>query len=559
MKRLLCLILLAVCALGQTAKFPSSVAADSDLAVALDNSFSTLSAPVDNITTTLTVANGAKFTAGEIVSVNNEQMLITGISGNNLTVVRGFGGTTASAQNAGTLVSGYYTAWHHNALKNEIKAIESKLLDPSGLWLGSSGKVGVGTSGPSTPFQVHALPAEGSPYLGQVLITSPSTGSSGREAGVSINTTFGTGRSWSVMAGSGCGDSTCQMNFRIFDGTAAADRLNIDANGNVGISTIRPQANLDVVAISMPASWAQSGNGAFSIRTSAGATGEALMMGVHDGDFSWIQAAKAGTASRYLSLNPVGGNVGIGTTSPAQALDVNGSVLIEGSNTLLFGGSGNGALLSGGAGYMNIRTGSNAFNIDNNAGSANLITILNNGNVGLGAFNPTFRLQLGSDSAAKPTTSTWTISSDRRIKTNIRPFVDGLAVLRQLNPVTYELNGKAGLPAGVTGIGLIAQDAEPVIPYAIGTYKAKLNPDDAEETDIYNLNASSLTYVLINAVKDLIAQTVQPAYPSDIEPACDEEHRGQHRFVKDDLLGDQERVCGRAVDGSYAWKAVVQF
>jgi hypothetical protein len=39
--------------------------------------------------------------------------------------------------------------------------------------------------------------------------------------------------------------------------------------------------------------------------------------------------------------------------------------------------------------------------------------------LGLGVNSPSYQLQLSTDSAAKPTTSTWTISSDQRIKTNI--------------------------------------------------------------------------------------------------------------------------------------------
>lgn len=39
--------------------------------------------------------------------------------------------------------------------------------------------------------------------------------------------------------------------------------------------------------------------------------------------------------------------------------------------------------------------------------------------LGIGVTNPSYQLQLSTDSAAKPTTNTWTISSDRRIKTDI--------------------------------------------------------------------------------------------------------------------------------------------
>lgn len=43
----------------------------------------------------------------------------------------------------------------------------------------------------------------------------------------------------------------------------------------------------------------------------------------------------------------------------------------------------------------------------------------NNGNLGLGTMNPNYQLELSTDSAAKPTTTTWNVSSDSRLKENI--------------------------------------------------------------------------------------------------------------------------------------------
>lgn len=50
--------------------------------------------------TVFTVANGSRFKAGDLIRVANgtqEVMLVTGVSSNDLTVVRGYGGSTASA------------------------------------------------------------------------------------------------------------------------------------------------------------------------------------------------------------------------------------------------------------------------------------------------------------------------------------------------------------------------------------------------------------------------------------------------------------------------------
>lgn len=53
---------------------------------------------------------------------------------------------------------------------------------------------------------------------------------------------------------------------------------------------------------------------------------------------------------------------------------------------------------------------------------------------------------------------------------------------------------------------MVAQEAREAIPYAISTYKARLEPSDSQETDVYNFNSSPLTFVLINAVKEAAAR-----------------------------------------------------
>nr|NIT60959.1 hypothetical protein [Fodinibius sp.]NIV15683.1 hypothetical protein [Fodinibius sp.]NIY29540.1 hypothetical protein [Fodinibius sp.] len=43
-------------------------------------------------------------------------------------------------------------------------------------------------------------------------------------------------------------------------------------------------------------------------------------------------------------------------------------------------------------------------------------------------------------------------------------------------------------------------------PYMVDTFRAKLNSEDDEETDILRFDGSALTYILINAVKELDAK-----------------------------------------------------
>jgi hypothetical protein len=129
------------------------------------------------------------------------------------------------------------------------------------------------------------------------------------------------------------------------------------------------------------------------------------------------------------------------------------------------------------------------------------MTILSNGNVGIGT-SPSVQLELSTDGAKKLTTTTWTTGSDRRIKKNIINYDKGLNEIIQLNPVEYELNGKANTINGAKGIGLIAQEVQPIIPEAVIGYYGKLNEDDEFDSYLYNINTHSFFFMFINAFKE---------------------------------------------------------
>ena len=118
---------------------------------------------------------------------------------------------------------------------------------------------------------------------------------------------------------------------------------------------------------------------------------------------------------------------------------------------------------------------------------------------------PTHLLHLQLDDAFKPGDGTWDFPSDQRLKNVVRPYTDGLAMLQALPaPIVYTWNGKANTPVdGTEYIGMIGQDVQPVAPYMINTYQDKLEPTDPEPTDILQMNDSSMTYALLNAVREL--------------------------------------------------------
>ncbi len=122
--------LLAVALYGQnpnTSAFPTTVATDTNLAVAKRLSQSTLSGSINSSVTSLNVADGTQFLTSEIIRIDSEEMQVTGIATNTLTITRAFNGTTAASHTTGATVSGIVTSHHHNQLAAEVKTIEDRL------------------------------------------------------------------------------------------------------------------------------------------------------------------------------------------------------------------------------------------------------------------------------------------------------------------------------------------------------------------------------------------------------------------------------------------------
>lgn len=132
----------------------------------------------------------------------------------------------------------------------------------------------------------------------------------------------------------------------------------------------------------------------------------------------------------------------------------------------------------------------------------------NGGNVVIGAVGAgAYQLVVNTDSAAKPTTNTWTIASDGRLKDVVREYEKGLADICALRPIVYKYNGRGGFPIDdKENISVIAQEAMEVFPECVGTYRGKLDEGDTEDTDIYNWNGHAVTFALINAVRELSDQ-----------------------------------------------------
>lgn len=118
-----------------------------------------------------------------------------------------------------------------------------------------------------------------------------------------------------------------------------------------------------------------------------------------------------------------------------------------------------------------------------------------NGNVGIGTSNPTYQLQLSTDSAAKPGTSTWTIASDERLKDIRAPYTRGLNEILGLNVIyfNYKKNNFLNLPSNKEFVGIIAQDAQKVIPESV----------TVDDKGFMHVTNDSIIWASVNAIKEL--------------------------------------------------------
>jgi hypothetical protein len=120
--------------------------------------------------------------------------------------------------------------------------------------------------------------------------------------------------------------------------------------------------------------------------------------------------------------------------------------------------------------------------------------------------------------AYKATAGAWIAYSDQRLKKNIQDHTHGMDILRKLQPRTFQFNGTGGYhDDGKVHVGLIAQEAlaahptgtmvfTPMVDVNEPTYKERMAKGTVPPPDYLVYDPSELTYILINAVKELDAR-----------------------------------------------------
>jgi len=162
-------------------------------------------------------------------------------------------------------------------------------------------------------------------------------------------------------------------------------------NGNVGVGAMQPDIKFVV----------DRGNTAGYVMRTQGVNGYNLWFGNYNG-YSQIQSDQAGVGPQNLTINPNGGNVGIGTTNPLDNLDVAGG--IAGQNLSIKGVTHPAIRMvnSNGNGDYRWEVGPGGdFYLYNQIAQAYRLYISPGGAVGIGTNNPQYPLDVNGRTRTK--------------------------------------------------------------------------------------------------------------------------------------------------------------
>lgn len=369
----------------------------------------------------------------------------------------------------------------------------------------NSGKIGIGTTSPNSKIQVVGVSGNPTLTAGTAAIATFTPNAVGTEL---------------VMGGSASSPFTFWMQNRHTGINDLAYPIALNpSGGNVGIGTTSPSTILSV-----------EGTNQISHKYNGGGGSSApLYIGQFDssGNVSINNAANAdlwiGTNNSRAMTIKSGGNVGIGTPSPSEKLDVNGTSIIRGtatfqsnvnivdSNVLNLGSNqGGGATLkynSNGNLDITPRSGYN--------------TIFTTGNVGIGTTANTYVSRLVLDGAVDNNTleckhtgtgsvynvifvngngyvgdirtngssTSFNTTSDYRLKQDFKSF-NGLDLVSKIKVYDYAWKVDNSRMNGV-----IAHELQEVVPYAVTGEK------DAEQ--MQSVDYSKLVPILVQAIQEL--------------------------------------------------------
>ncbi len=296
------------------------------------------------------------------------------------------------------------------------------------------------------------------------------------------------------------------------DAGAPANSLKVSSTGKVGLRTATPVLDLHINTTDTPAiRFEQNNTGGFTAQTWDVAGNEAnfFVRDVTSGSRLPFRI-RPGAPTSSIDISATG-NVGIGTASPAFPLDVtNSSASVARFKSTAAANAVNITLDSAATRNTNIeyqQGGTNKWFEGNDAsndrfrlansnanGNAEVLTVLQNGNVGIGTTTPDLKLSVNGDADKSLGGGSWQFFSDERLKNIKGHFNSGLKAVMQLQPIRYEYkrDNALGLQSEVEQVGFGAQALQKIIPEAVSK----------NANGYLMVNNDPILWTMLNAIKE---------------------------------------------------------
>jgi hypothetical protein len=420
------------------------------------------------------------------------------------------------------------------ASNGDISFYEDTGTTPKFFWDASAESLGIGTTSPSAKLTVNDAGSS---------LFSPNAYIAGATADVMRLGFDSGGARTNIVSGRDSGTSGATNGYMAFEtrqsGGGMTEAMRITSAGNVGIGVTAPDARLVVSDttqnLQMRVGAITAGRDAiirFQGRNAAGTTNRFadIKLNADAGVLTLMAPATIAPATDALNII-TGGNVGIGTTAPAQLLHLRSATpAIEFDDSAfatirgrIYSDEGN-LLLE--ADYNNGRNASNiAFNVDGSEraridASGNLLVgTTSTGDLGVSnsgvLLRPDFiqiaktgttahsvarfyngNGEVGSISTSASATS-FNTSSDYRLKEDVQPMVGSVDRLMALKPVNF-----AWKVDGSRVDGFLAHEAQEVVPEAVTGIKDAVDKDGKPQYQ--GIDQSKLVPLLTAALQEAL-------------------------------------------------------
>src|SRR3989344_2444293 len=316
------------------------------------------------------------------------------------------------------------------------------------------GLVGIGTTTPSALLHIK----NSSSLSSKLLLLENLQGVNGSSADIDFSLGGATITTARISANRTKEGAYTDLGFSTFDGSNLLQRMTIKSDGKVGINDTSPDALLDVNV------------GSGNLRVTSGGTDNVQMQMV--GSSGASANVMYDTGELYFDLNTAGnhfiwrqagqvermrldsnGNLGIGTASPGEKLEVLGNISINNTNFYkaksltgtaysLAGITSGNVIQIGAIDYTTAGTifagGDNSKFTTGGAAGTTRMTIANGGNIGIGTASPNYALEINNN------------TKGLNVSNNL--FVNGSSVgIGVVNPSqALEINGSLKLMNGST-------------------------------------------------------------------------------------------------------------